>query len=75
MVEAEEAEEVLVGVQLPQLADQFEGDDLAVGKRRLGAAAAKGFEVQAFQLVVHEAKYLKQGVPRGHGGLSLASTG
>src|SRR5262249_39215612 len=69
----EVAEQVLVGAQLPEGADEFDGDDLAVGERGLGAALAEAAEVQGLQFVVHEAKYLKQEFLRGHGGLSLVN--
>jgi hypothetical protein len=70
---AEVAEEVAVGVQLPELAEQFDGDDLAVGQHRGGPAAAQAAEVQGLQFISHEAKYLKQEFLRGHGGSSKST--
>ena len=46
VVAAEVAEEVPVGAELPELADQLDGEDLAVGQRGLGAALAQPPELQ-----------------------------
>jgi hypothetical protein len=75
VVAAEVAEEALVGAQLPELAGQFDGEHLAVGQGRGGAAAAQAGQVQGPRLVVHEADYLEQVVLRGQGWSSGRSTG
>src|SRR5262249_27893230 len=67
-VATEVAEKLAVLVQPPELADQLDRDDLAVGQRRLGAAAAEPGQGGGFQFVVHDAKYVEQELLRGHGG-------
>src|SRR6516225_8147588 len=74
VVAAEVAEEVSIGAQLPEFADQFDSDDLAVGQLGSGAALAQASAVEGLQLVVHEAEYFQQEFLWGHGGLS-ESTG
>lgn len=74
VVAAEVTGHVAVGAQLPERADACAGQDLAVGQGGLRPALAQPPEVQGLQFVVHEAKYLKQELLRGHGGLSLVST-
>jgi hypothetical protein len=59
-----------VGVEPPELADQFEGDDLGVGQRRAGAAGAQLGQVQGLEFVVHQTEYPEQEFLRGHGGSS-----
>src|SRR6516162_5318785 len=73
VVAAEVAKEVAVGAQLPELADQFDGDNFAVGQLGLGATRAQASEVEGLQLVIHETEYLKQEFLRGHGGLSWST--
>jgi hypothetical protein len=75
VVLAEVAEEVAVGGQLPERADEFDGDDLAVGRGRAGAAPAQAGQVGGFQLVVGEAEYVEQEVLWGRGWSSGRSTG
>jgi hypothetical protein len=73
VVAAEVAEEVSVGAQLPELADQLLGNDLAVGELGLGAALTQAAGAEGLQFVVHEAEYRKQEFLRGHGGRSLST--
>lgn len=73
VVAAEVTEEVLVGAQLPELADQFDGEDLTIGECGAWAAGARLLEVEGLQLVVHEAEYVQQEILRGHGGFSRST--
>src|SRR5438045_9614236 len=73
VVAAEVAEEILVGTQLPELADQLHGDDLTISQRGRWPTLAEAAEVQGLQFVVHEAEYLKQEFLRGHGGFSFST--
>src|SRR5262249_3999398 len=68
VVGLEVAEQVAVGIQAPELADDLDGDDLAVGELGPGAALAEPAEAEGFHLVVDEAEYREQELLRGHGG-------
>ena len=68
VVAAEVAEDGRVVVQAPELADELDGDDLAVGELGAGAAAAGRAEAEGFQFVVDQAEYRQQELLRGHGG-------
>jgi hypothetical protein len=58
---------VPIRAQLPELADQFDGDNLAVGRFGLGATLAQASEVEGLQFIVHETEYLKQEFLWGRG--------
>jgi hypothetical protein len=68
VVWAEVPEQPGVGVEAEVLADQFAGDDLAVGQEGGQAVLAEGIEVGGVQFIVYPAEGGKDKIVEGHGG-------
>jgi hypothetical protein len=68
VVLAEVPEQPRVAVEPQVLADQLDGDDLAVGQLGAGAALAGRARAEGLQMVIHEAEHHKQEVLQRHGG-------
>jgi hypothetical protein len=56
VVAAEVADEVAVLAQTPELADELDGDDLAVGEGGVGASLSEPGQVEGLHFVIHEAE-------------------
>jgi hypothetical protein len=68
VVLAEVPEQLGVGVEAEVLADQLDGNDLAVGQQGVGAALAEGIEAGGVQFIVYLAEDGEHKIVEGHGG-------